>query len=340
MNRPPGISNEKRVQYFSFCGIMEEEYLGRIFKTFGGVHMHVLILGATGFLGRALIQELLSGGNQITVVTRNRDKAAQTLPGGLRILQWDYASPLASTQELEQVDAVVNLAGTSIGDRRWSPSVKQEIMTSRINATRLLVGALNDGTIKPKVLLNASAVGYYGPRGDEKITENDRAGNDFLAQVCKNWEKEAYRVQNPATRVVALRIGVVLDREGALKRMVMPYRFYLGGPLGSGNQWLSWIHREDLIKMMQFILDHDELKGPVNGTAPNPVTMREFANTLGEVLQKPSRFTVPEFLLKLGLGQMSEMLLHGQRAIPEKIINAGFRFRYPNLRQALEDILL
>lgn len=298
--------------------------------------MRVLVSGATGFLGRHLIQELLSDGYRISVVTRNPGNAAKTLPGSIELIHWDQLT----FQKFQQIDAIVNLAGESIGNRRWTASVKQEIMNSRINATRLLVKAINGGAMKPKVLLNASAVGYYGPRGDETVTEIDRAGNDFLAQVCKNWEKEAYRVQNPSTRVVTLRIGVVLGTGGALSRMVMPYRFYLGGPLGRGNQWLSWIHLQDLIEMMKFIIDQEEIQGPVNGTAPNPVTMKDFAKLIGEVLQKPSWFTVPETLLRLGLGQMSEMLLHGQKAIPEKMLNAGFRFKYPELRLALEDILL
>lgn len=302
--------------------------------------MHVLISGGTGFLGRHLIQRLLADGYRISVVTRNPDQATKNLPGNIELINWSHLQSAETIQKLQPMDAVVNLAGESIGNRRWTASVKQEIMDSRIKTTRFLVKAINDGTLKPKVLLNASAVGYYGPRGDEKITENDKAGDDFLAQVCKNWEQEAYQVQNRFTRVVTLRIGVVLGTEGALSRMVMPYRFYLGGSLGKGSQWLSWIHWQDLIEMMKFILNHEEIKGPVNGTAPNPVTMKEFAHTIGDVLQKPAWFTVPEFLLKLGLGQMSEMLLHGQRAIPEKILNAGFRFSYPDLRLALEDIML
>lgn len=302
--------------------------------------MHVLIAGGTGFLGRHLINTLLSHKRQVTVVTRNPNQAAETLPTNVELLHWNQLASSANGQKFQEIDAVINLSGESIGNRRWAGAVKQEIMDSRINSTRTLVKAINNGTLKPKVLLNASAVGYYGPRGDEKITEEEAAGHDFLAQVCRNWENEAYQVQNSFTRVVTLRIGVVLGKEGALARMVLPYRLYLGGPLGKGTQWLSWIHIYDLINMMKFILEHEGVKGPVNGTAPNPATMKECAQLIGQVLHKPAWFPVPEFLLKIALGQMSEMLLHGQRAVPAKILEAGFSFKYPELKTALEDLLL
>lgn len=290
-------------------------------------------------MGRHLILSLLCDKSRVTVVSRNPDQAANTLPDKIELVHWDEIISPTAGQKLQDIDAVVNLSGESIGNRRWTNAVKQEIMDSRINATRTLVQAINNGTLKPKVLLNASAVGYYGPRGDEKITEEDAHGQDFLAQVCRNWEQEAYQVQNSCTRVVTLRIGVVLGKEGALARMVLPYRFYVGGPLGKGTQWMSWIHILDLINMMKFILEHEDVKGPVNGTAPNPVTMKDFAKLIGQVLHKPSWFPVPEILLKIALGQMSEMLLHGQRAIPAKILKAGFTFKYPELRAALEDLL-
>jgi uncharacterized protein (TIGR01777 family) len=246
---------------------------------------------------------------------------------------------ISSIYELREIDAVVNLAGESIGSRRWSDSVKQEILASRIRTTGAIVTAINNRTIQPKVLINASAVGYYGPRQDEEITESEAVGQDFLAQICRDWENEAYKVQNDLTRVVTIRIGVVLGNEGALNRMSMPFKCYIGGPLGTGNQWLSWIHIQDLTSMIRFIIEHQELTGPINATAPESVRMRDFCKALGSVLKRPSWLPVPELLLKIALGQMAEMLLHGQRAVPEKILGAGFNFRFPKLRSALEDAL-
>lgn len=301
--------------------------------------MKVLIFGGTGFLGRNLIEALPPSGYQVSVVTRNGQITANRLGDSIEIIEWDNISPLSSIYEFKEIDAVINLAGESIGNRRWSGSVKQEIMDSRIRTTRVIVTAINDGTIQPKVLINASAVGYYGPLQDEKVTESAEPGRDFLAEVCRNWENEAYKVKGDLTRVVTLRIGVVLGAQGALTRMAMPFKLCVGGPLGAGCQWLSWIHVQDLIKMIRFIIEHDEVTGPVNGTAPNPVKMKDFSKVLGEVLKRPSWLPVPEVLLRIALGQMAEMLLHGQRAIPEKILRAGFEFRFPELRAALRDIL-
>lgn len=290
-------------------------------------------------MGRHLMKELLASGCRVAVATRNRQAAAGQVENGVELVEWDGMLSLSPADKLESVDGVINFSGESIGNRRWSDSLKQEIVNSRIKSTRSIVKAINEGKIKAKVFINASAVGYYGPHRDEVITEREAPGRDFLAEVCRQWEAEAYKVHNPLTRVVTLRIGVVLGRQGALARMTMPYKFYAGGPLGKGEQWLAWIHVQDLVRMLRFILEEDGVSGPVNGTAPNPVTMRDFSKTLGEVLGRPAWLPVPELLLKIALGQMSEMLLHGQRAIPEKILEAGFRFKYPDLKAALEDLL-
>lgn len=301
--------------------------------------MNVLIFGGTGFVGRNLTEELLANGYQVIVVTRNRQRTANSLGNRVKVIEWDNISPLSSIYELREIDVVINLAGESIGNRRWSDSVKQEILASRVRTTGAIVTAINNRTIQPKVLINASAVGYYGPRQDDEITESAEAGQDFLAQVCRDWENEAYKVQNDLTRVVTIRIGVVLGNEGALNRMAMPFKFYIGGPLGTGNQWLSWIHIQDLTSMIRFVIEHQELTGPINATAPESVRMRDFCKVLGEVLNRPSWLAVPELLLKIALGQMAEMLLHGQRIVPKKILGAGFNFRFPELRSALEDAL-
>ncbi|KUO70448.1 MAG: epimerase [Desulfosporosinus sp. BRH_c37] len=301
--------------------------------------MKVVIFGGTGFVGRSLTDELLSNGYQVFVVSRNREKAANDLVSKVKIIEWDNNSPLSSISELQDIDVVINLAGESIGCRRWSNSVKQEILTSRIKTTRAIVSAINDRTIQPQVLFNASAVGYYGSRRNEEITEIEEAGQDFLAQVCRDWENEAYKAQSDLTRVVTIRIGVVLGREGALNRMMIPFKFYIGGPLGTGNQWLSWIHIKDLTSMIKFVIENQKLYGPINATAPDSVTMREFSHILGEVMNRPSWFPVPTWILKIALGQMAEMLLLGQRVVPNKIIDAGFEFRFSNLKSALEDAL-
>jgi len=301
--------------------------------------MNVLIFGGTGFLGTKLTKELISSGYKVSVITRNRQITEDKVESNVDLIEWDNISPLSSIYDSKDFDVVINFAGESIGNRRWSNSVKQEILNSRISTTRSIVNAINDGTMNPKVLINASAVGYYGPRQDDKITESEGPGQDFLAEVCRKWEDEAYKVQNEFTRVVTIRIGLVLGSQGALTRMVLPYKFYVGGPLGKGNQWLPWIHIQDLVRMLRFIIEHDEVTGPVNGTAPEPVRMKEFSKVLGEILKRPSWFPVPEFILKIVLGQMSEMLIHGQRAIPQKISDIGFEFKLPDLRSALEDAL-
>lgn len=301
--------------------------------------MKVLIFGGTGFVGRNLTEELIDNGYQVFVVTRNRQKNTNNFGDKVQVIEWNNNSYFPYVNELEKLDAVINLAGEPIGNRRWSNSVKQEILASRIRTTRAIVAAINNCTLQPKVLINASAVGFYGPCQDNEITEFENAGQDFLAQVCRNWENEAYKVQSDSTRVLTVRIGVVLGREGALNKMVMPFKFYMGGPLGSGNQWLSWIHIKDLTSMIRFLIEHQELTGPINATAPEPATMRNFCHVLGEVMNKPSWLPVPELILKIALGQMAEMLLHGQRAVPNKISAAGFEFRFPKLRSALEDAL-
>ncbi|WP_088226180.1 TIGR01777 family oxidoreductase [Desulfosporosinus sp. FKB] len=299
--------------------------------------MKALIFGGTGFVGRNLTVELLANGYQVYVVTRNPSKTTNTLENGVKVIEWDNHSPLTSMNQLSEIDVVINLAGESIGNRRWSKSVKQEILESRIRTTEAIVTAINNRTIQPKVLINASAVGYYGDCQDAEIIESEKAGGDFLAQVCRAWENEASKVQSDLTRVVTPRIGVVIGSEGALSRMAMPYRFYLGGPLGKGNQWISWIHIQDLTSMIRYLIEHQELTGPVNATTPYPMRMKDFCEILGEVLNRPSWLPMSELLLRIALGEMADMLLHGQRVIPKRLLNAGFEFKYPKLRSALEN---
>ncbi len=307
--------------------------------------MKVAIFGGTGFIGKNLVEELLGYGYQVSIVTRSLDKAEEFLAKNAqgketKAVKWDPSLPLSSVSELKDTEVIVNLAGESIGSRRWTDSVKQEILDSRVRITQAIVSAINDGYIQPHVFINASAVGYYGPSGDTAINESAAVGGDFLAQVCQAWENEANQVKNSGTRVATLRTGLVLGTEGALNKMLLPFKLYLGGPLGSGKQWLSWIHIKDLTHLIKYIIEDRELSGPVNGTAPVPVTMKTFCSSLGEVLERPSWLPVPELALKAVLGQMSEMLLHGQRAIPQKALSAGFEYLFPDLKLALEDVLI
>jgi len=299
----------------------------------------VLIFGGTGFVGRNLIEELEDNQYQVFVVTRNREKYLESLANKVQLLEWDTVSSLSSIDKLPEMDIVINLAGESLAEKRWTSSVKEEIKDSRVRTNRAIVTAINNSVIEPELLISASAVDYYGPRQDEKITEKEKAGDSFLARVCRAWEEEAYKVQNESTRVVTTRFGVVLGEEGALQRMVLPFKLYVGGPVGRGEQWLSWIHIQDLVKMIRFIMENQDLTGPVNAVSPDPVRMKDFSKTLGNVLNKPSWLPVPEFMLKIVLGQMSEVLLQGQRVYPEKISHTEFEFNFPEVKSALEDVL-
>jgi len=298
--------------------------------------MNILLTGGTGFIGRALIPKLVDAGHDITVLTR--DKAQVETPRiSATYLWWDPATgegDLAAT--LERVDAVINLAGEPVVGKRWSKAQKLRIAESRCDATQVLQKTIHASTSKPKVLINASAIGYYGARADEDITEATNAGKGFLADTCKAWESHAIRVADFGVRVVRLRIGIVLETDGgALGRMLLPFKLGLGGPLGSGQQWMSWIHRADLVNIILFALDHPEIEGALNGTAPEPVRMREFAKTLARILKRPCIFPVPGFVLKILLGEMSSVLLLGQKVLPQKALNNAFSFQYPKLQDAL-----
>lgn len=304
------------------------------------IKMKVLIFGGTGFIGRNLIKELLLNNYQVFVVTRNSKKKSSTLGEKVQWIEWNNSLPLAVNPDLGDFDGVINLAGESIGDRRWTPEVKEEILASRVRTTRAIVEAINNGSLRCKLLINGSAVGYYGPRLDDEVAENEKPGEDFLAEVCKAWEDEAYKVKGDSTRVVTIRTGVVLGKEGALTKMVMPFRYYIGGPMGSGKQWFSWIHIDDWVGLVRYIMEKGNIRGPVNATAPNPIKMKDFAKALGRALNRPAWFPVPEFMLRLALGQMAEMLLHGQRAIPKKMLEAGYQYKFPEAEVALGDILI
>jgi uncharacterized protein (TIGR01777 family) len=303
--------------------------------------MKLIIAGGTGFIGARLCNQLDRQGHSLTILTRS--VSAADSPNKTTIL-CQPGSPGTWERNLEEAmdgaDGVINLAGEPIAGKRWSEAQKKKLRKSRIDTTRALATAIGKAKKKPALLLNASAVGYYGPRGDEVITEESGPGGDFLAGLCSDWENEAKRAESYGVRVIRLRTGIVLGKGGgALAKMVPPFKLFIGGPLGSGKQWMPWIHLEDEIGMIQFLMENSNAHGAVNACAPNPVTMKEFCRTLGSVLNRPCWAPVPAFALRLLLGEMAEMLLTGQRAVPAAAERLGYRFRHPELREALENIL-
>jgi uncharacterized protein len=297
--------------------------------------MKIVIAGGSGFLGRPLAAALAAEGHDIIILTRAG--SASRSGARARAVTWNPdGSTGAWASEIDGAGAVVNLAGESIAGKRWSAVQKQRILDSRVHATRSLTTAIQAARNPPPVLVSGSAVGYYGPRGDEKIPEETPPGSDFLANVCVRWEAEA----NPAasaTRVVYMRTGLVLERDGgALPQMLPPFWFGAGGPVGSGRQYWPWIHRADWIALVQWALRTETVVGAINGTAPNPVTNAEFAKALGRAMHRPAFMPAPGVALKLLLGEMADaLLLSGQRAIPERPERLGFQFRFTRLDDAL-----
>ncbi len=299
--------------------------------------MKVIVTGATGFIGTALCRALHAAGHRVIALSRAGPAARRQLGERVEVIEW--SSPQWPS-EIVGADAVINLAGESIASGRWTAARKQAIVRSRVDATAQIVNAMRAGATPPRVFISASAVGYYGPHADEALDETAVAGSNFLADVCRAWEHEAQAAEALGVRVVRLRIGVVLgDGGGALARMVLPFKLYAGGPLGTGQQWLSWIHRDDVVGLIQFALEHDAITGALNATTPDPQRMRDFCQTLGKVMGRPSWAPVPAVVLRLALGEMADMLLTGQRVLPAAAQRAGYTFQFPRLEQALCEIL-
>ena len=297
--------------------------------------MRILVTGSTGLIGSALIPLLRAGGHEIVRLVR-----AQTCPQSGEI-QWDPAAGKLDASALEGFDGVVHLSGENIGEGRWTASRKQRIYDSRIKSTQLLSESLARLRQPPRVLVGASAIGYYGDRGDELLQEDSAPGSGFLADLCRNWEAACEPAAEKGIRVVNLRNGVVLSgRGGALPRMVLPFRFFVGGKVGAGKQFLSWIALDDTVALILHALSTDALQGPVNAVGPNPVSNLEFTRTLGRVLRRPTVFPVPAFIIRLAFGQMGEeLLLASQRVEPARLMTTGFAFRYPQLEGALRHAL-
>ena len=305
--------------------------------------MKVAITGATGFVGTRLVEQLRAEGHQMLVFTRNPERAQRIFPRSaypsLEIVGYTPTESGSWQRALAGCDGVVNLAGASIAEGRWTPQRKQEIINSRVRGTEKLVEAIFQADPKPSVLVNSSAVGYYGTSETATFDETSPPGDDFLAQVCQAWESAAEKVKEAGTRLVIVRTGIVLGMGGALGKMLTPFKLFAGGPLGSGRQWFSWIHRDDLVKLMIFSLTHPEVEGVVNGTAPNPVRMGQLCNTLGEVLNRPSWLPVPDFALETLLGDSAKLVLEGQQVIPKRTVSYNFDYQYPTVKPALENIV-
>jgi uncharacterized protein (TIGR01777 family) len=298
--------------------------------------MKIVISGGTGFLGRPLTDALAHDGHAVVVLTRGAPSAGAAIQ---KVTWQPNGSVGAWGSEINGAGAVINLAGESIGNRRWTAQQKDRILDSRVRATRSLSEAIHRAASPPAVFISGSAVGYYGSRHDQIVTEDTPAGSDFLADVCVRWEAEAIRASNHS-RVVCLRTGLPLGRDGgALPSIAMPFWFGAGGPVGSGNQYWPWIHRQDWIDLVQFAISNAEVVGPLNATAPQPVTNRQFSKALGEALHRPSFMPAPGFALKLLLGEMADgLLLSGQRAVPAKAQKLGFKFAYETLDHALANL--
>ena len=288
--------------------------------------MRVLVTGGTGLVGQRTCDALRAAGHAVTVVSRDPGRVPA------RAVGWDGLRAV-----MPETDAIVNLAGDPIAGARWTRARKAEIRRSRVEGTRALVDALGAAEPRPKLLVSASAVGYYGDRGDEPLDETASPGTDFLARVCVEWEAEARRAEAFGARVVLLRLGIVLAPDGgALSAMLLPFRAGLGGPLGGGGQWMSWVHRDDVVGLIGEALANDAYVGPVNATAPNPVTNKEFTRALARALHRPAVLPVPGFGLHLLLGEMATMLLTGQRALPRVAERHGYVWRQPELPAALD----
>ncbi len=298
--------------------------------------MNIVVAGGTGLVGKRLVGRLVHRGDRVTILTRS----ASTESGTVTHVRWNGKDQGPWTSSIEEADAVVNLSGASVAGWPWTKNRRRAIIASRVDATRAIVEALRKSSRRERVLVNASGVGYYGNVDDGRVTESHPPGNDFLANVCRQWEDEAMKASENGVRVAMLRTGMVLDlRGGALARLVLPFRFFIGGPLGTGRQWVPWIHHDDMVGAILHLIATPGVSGPVNIVSPEAATMREFCEALGRALHRPSWIRIPAPMLTLALGEMASIILTGQHAVPDKLTTSGYRFVYPDLREALTDVV-
>jgi uncharacterized protein (TIGR01777 family) len=302
--------------------------------------MHAVVTGGTGFIGRALCLSLSRKNHRVTVLTTKARASPQLFRGtSVATVEWNGRDAGAWEESLEGADAVINLAGAPLANARWTNSRKRLLTDSRVQLTRRLVDAISHRSVKPRVLISASGIGYYGPSNDRVLAEAAPHGEGFLADLCVAWEAEAQRAAEFGTRVVLLRTGMVLEGDGgALPKMLLPFRLYLGGPIMPGTQWVSWIHRNDHVGLIEWALTMPAVSGPLNAVAPEPARMQAFCAALGRVLHRPCWFPVPETVLSLALGELGTVMTTGQRVRPEKALASGYVFQYPALEPALRAI--
>jgi uncharacterized protein len=299
--------------------------------------MKVLVTGATGLIGRRLCASLAEDNHEVKGLSRSPGRAGNV---AAKMYRWDPQSGLPSVEATEGVEAVIHLAGEPIAARRWTEQQKRQIRDSRVASTVFLVDAMHSMETKPKVFVCASAVGFYGDRGDEVLDESSRPGQGFMPDVCQEWEGEASQAAQLGIRVAYIRTGVVLSRDGgALQKMLTPFKLGVAGKFGNGKQWFPWIHLEDIVGIFRLALFNASLSGPINGTAPEPVTNAEFTRQLAGALHRPAFLAVPEFGLRALMGEMADVLLGSQRVIPKVATEAGYRFQFPTLDKALDNLL-
>lgn len=310
--------------------------------------MKILLTGGTGLIGRALIDALLADGHEIKVLTRNPDSARDVLPSGVLPFQWDAASPKGWSHLIPETDAVIHLAGESIAGeslldiltKRWTAETKARIQQSRVKSGTALVEAIAASAKKPKAFIQASAVGYYGNTGDAEIGESAPSGDDFLAETCRLWEDSTAKLDDMGVRRVIIRTGLALAAKGGILPMILlPFRFFAGGPLGSGEQYVPWIHIDDEVNAIRFLLNHEDARGAYNLSARHPIRQREQAKIIGRLLRRPAFIPTPGFALHLALGEKSALVLDGQNAIPKKLEAAGFVFKFHDFESALSDLI-
>jgi|WetSurMetagenome_2_1015567.scaffolds.fasta_scaffold09078_4 uncharacterized protein len=300
----------------------------------------IVVTGATGLIGKKLAFALMQRGDEVIIFSRNMKKAKSIFPNAKECVEWNYKTPSLWENYLENCDAVIHLAGTNVFAKRWNDSFKKDILESREVSTQKLVEAIGNMQNKPLVFISASGVGYYGDGKDEILNEDSPSGNDFLAGVCKAWEKEAAKVETYSVRCIRIRTGLVLSpEEGALKQMLTPFKLFVGGPLGDGKQWASWLHIDDIVEIYLHAIDNPKVTGAINAASPNPVRMKKFAKTLGQVLNRPSLFPVPKFLLRIAVGEAAEVVIASQRINVKKLMSSGYNFKYTILDEAFKDLL-
>ncbi len=295
----------------------------------------ILITGATGFIGKHITSSLIAQGDSVIALTTNVKSAEKSLVGVKKIVDINNILSLKD----EKISGIINLAGRNLADKRWNDNFKNEVYDSRIMTTRKVVELISKMSVKPEVLLSASGVDYYGDTGGSDIYENSPSENNFIGKLCKDWEAEAFKAEAYGTRVVTMRTGFVIGKDSkAVKKFTMPFRFFIGGPIGSGKQYIPWIHINDVVGIYLFALDNGEVKGAINVSAPNPETMKQFCKNMATEMHRPSIFPVPGFIVKIAAGEIAQVVLSGRKALPKKIMELGYKFKYENSSDAWKDV--